>query len=151
MSLQNKIIAFVIYSVVLFGAGWSLHPAKVEEKSVAVAAEAKKEDEVKDVVASKKTTFNPNGSVLSVENFLSTHDEKKKEEQEIKIVSVEKIVTMQPKLLISAIQSYNFHSNEFNYQEFAISYNVMANVYAGVGYEQRSNESIIKTTETIAF
>jgi hypothetical protein len=172
MQTSHKIIAFLVYSILLFGAGWSMRPVEKREekieitenldlnkaKEVEIASEDKKESK------SKKTNFRADGSVESVEEHFeisfAKYSEKVREAEELKrrlaIKQEIKIEKSQPRVLTSLVPSYNMNTEKWSGKEGSIQGNIFANAYFGVGYEQRDlpmdrKEDVIKFPFTMAW
>jgi hypothetical protein len=172
MQTSHKIIAFVVYSVLLFGAGWSMRPVEKREEKIEVTdvSDQKKTTDVvidsedKKEVKAKKTNFRADGSIESVEESFeisfSKYSEKIKENIELKrLLSLKqeiKIEKSQPRVLTSLVPSYNMNTEKWSGKEGSIQGNIFANAYFGVGYEQRDlpmdqKEDVIKFPFTMAW
>ena len=159
MQTSHKIVAFVIYSVLLFGAGWGLRPAEIKKEYVKVEVESEKKAASDDsnLKKSTKTTIHTDGTI-TIEEMLDWQ-KRIREYHESQKASVEKkieVVIRQPRVIASIIPSYNFKTDKFNYKDVAIQGNVFGNAYLGVGYEQRDlgdgrKEDVIKSPFSMAW
>lgn len=154
MNQTIKAIFFVACMVFSFFLGKGWRPL-VE---ISTNVQSNVEESSHEDVSGKKTNFNPDGSVASVEEYKIDRTNNKKE-----IVRIKEIVKANPKVLVSWIPSYNFRTDKIGYVDFSASRNVIGGLYVGVGFEQRKtpvvsngvidsvDENIIKVPLTYAF